>query len=327
MTVGVIITVYNLENYVADAIRSALSQSLKPERIVVINDGSSDNSLQVIRQFENVEIINNEQNSGVLPSIIEGIRILDTDIIALLDGDDVWAESKLAEIHATFQEADSMMVLHNYKRIDATGNPLPGMDVTQKNLMRIEQQSIADRDEFIKESILSYRGVWLGSALSFRKSFLNVDSFEEWSLKIWGHELSHQDQPLAAYLIATNPDKKIRFVAKELFSYRIFGDNSSGSSATLAKALKTLQRSKATLLRTYALVKRMDGRTRSLKRQELKLKEVDYLEGLYHRKMPRALSLFIELFFQFWNFSEKTKELVRFFGVLVLGPSRFLRLK
>jgi glycosyltransferase involved in cell wall biosynthesis len=327
MTVGVIITVYNLEHYAAEAIRSVLNQTLKPDRVLVINDGSTDSSQQVIKQFENIEVINYEQNRGVLPSVIEGIRLLDTDIIALLDGDDVWTVTKLSEIHTTFQEADTMMVLHNFTRMDATGALLPGIDVTQKNLGRIEQQPIRNQDELIKESILSYRGVWLGSALSFRKSFLDVNSFEHWSMKIWGHELSHQDQPLAAYLIVSNPEKKIRYIPKALFNYRIFGENSSGSSATLVKALKTLQRSKATLLRTHALVKKMEGRVQPLKRQELKLKEVIYLEALYQRKMLNALSLFTTLFLQFWNSPEKAKELVRFFGVFILGPSRFLRLK
>jgi len=329
MTVGVIITVYNLEQFSAEAINSVLNQSLKPERIVVINDGSTDGSQQILQQFgTKIEIINHVENQGVLPSVIEGIRLLNTDVISLLDGDDVWEGTKLQEIRACFHTDENvMMVLHNFLRINAAGDLLSGMDKTQINLSRIERQPHSVQDELLKESILSYRGVWLGSALSFRKSFLNIDLFEKWSLGIWGHELSHQDQPLAAFLIATNKKKYIQHLPKALFRYRIFGENSSGSSATLAKALKTLKRSRATLLRTHTLVREMEHRKPSLKRQEYLLKEIDYLEALYRRNTIRAFVFFVVLFFQFWTKQERIKESVRFLGVFILGPSRFLKVK
>jgi len=329
MTIGVIVTVYNLERYVAEALTSVLNQTLKPDRIVVINDASADNSLQIIKQFSpHVEIVNHTQNQGVLPSVIEAVKMLATDVVALLDGDDVWEVDKLAEIQAAFLANETnMMVLHNYIRVNSTGQLLPGEDVTQKNLFRINQYPVHEHDELLKESILSYRGVWLGSALSFKRSLLNVDLFEQWSLKIWGHELSHQDQPLAAYLIATNSLAKIHFINRELFRYRIFGDNSSGSSDTLPKALRTLQRSKATIIRTHALVAQMPDRAESLERQNSKLKELAYLETLYLQNRRAAIRLFGELFFKSWTMRERSREIIRLCGVLILGPTQFLKLK
>lgn len=329
MTIGVIVTVYNLERYVAEALTSVLNQTLKPDRIIVINDASVDNSLSMLKQFApHVEIVNHIQNQGVLPSVIEAVKMLSTDVVALLDGDDVWEIDKLAEMHAAFlANANTMMVLHNYSRINSDGELLPGADVTQKNLSRINRYPVQEHDELLKESILSYRGVWLGSALSFKRSTLHVDMFEQWSLKIWGHELSHQDQPLAVYLIANNPHRQIHFINKELFRYRIFGDNSSGSSTTLPKALRTLQRSKATIVRTQALVAQMPGRIDSAKRQDSKLKEVAYLEALYLQNRKDALKLFGALFFNSWTPQERSRELIRLCGVLIIGPARFLKLK
>lgn len=329
MTIGVIVTVYNLERYVAEALTSVLNQTLKPDRIIVINDASTDNSLPIIKQFApHVEIVNHTQNEGVLPSVIEAVKMLTTDVVALLDGDDVWEVDKLAEIQSAFlANATNMMVLHNYIRVNSSGELLPGLDITQKNLLRIIQYPVHEHDELLKESILSYRGVWLGSALSFKRSLLNVDLFEQWSLKIWGHELSHQDQPLAAYLINNNPNDRIRYLHRELFRYRIYGENSSGNSTTLPKALRTLQRSKATLMRTHAMVKQIDYRFQSLQRQEMKLKEIMYLEALYQKQWFTAFKLFFSLFCRFWNRMDQVKEISRFGGVLMLGPTRFLKLK
>lgn len=330
MTIGVIITVFNLERFVAEALTSVLNQTRKADRIIVVNDGSSDNSQQIIEKFlPHVEIITNSTNQGVLPSVLKAVKHLNTEVVALLDGDDVWEPEKLEWLSTQFETySDAMMVLHTYQRIDASGTLLPGHDITQINLNRIEELKFRyNQDELLKESILSYRGVWLGSALSFRKSCLDIEAFENWSLSIWGHELSHQDQPLAAYLIASNSDWKIKYIHKNLFRYRIFGSNSSGSSQTLPQALRTLQRSKATLLRTNALVKQMNNRFESIRRQDLKLLEVVYLEALYNRRFSKSLGCFAKLFTKLWSMRERLKEIVRFFGVWILGPSRFLKLK
>lgn len=330
MTVGVIVTVYNLEQYVKEALMSVVNQHLKPDRTIVIDDGSTDNSREVIQEFRTIfELVTNPVNQGVLPSVITGIKMLDTDVVALLDGDDVWEPNKLFDVMDTFNKDDSiMMVLHNFKRINKDGVLIPGVDITQRNLDRINKLSEKmDQDELLKDSILSYRGVWLGSALSFKRSTLNVEEFEHWSLNFWGHEYSHQDQPLAAYLIANNPKDRIRYIHQELFRYRIYGENSSGSSTTLPKALKTLQRSKATLIRTHSIVKQLGNRQDSLQRQEMKLLEVTYLEALYNNHWATAFKLFVSLFYEFWTMKDRIKEIGRFGGVLILGPTRFLKLK
>ncbi len=332
MTIGVIITVYNLEAYVAQAILSALKQSRKAEQIIVVNDASEDRSLDIIKKFTNgITVISHDINQGVLPSVIEAIKLINTDVIALLDGDDFWDQEKLKEIEKLFElDSNIMMVLHNYHRVNAQGENLPGTDTTQINLDRIVhtwQLGRQSLDHLLKESILSYLGVWLGSALSFRKSALNLPKFEAWSKSLWGHELSHQDQPLAAYLIATNPAGKIEYINRALFNYRIFGENSSGSSNTLPKAMRTLQRSRATLLRTYNLVKQMQGQEKSSHRQKLKLKEVAYLEALYEGRTFLALQHFKGLFFSLWSTRDRGKEIIRILGIVIIGPSRFLSLK
>lgn len=331
MTVGVIITVFNLEVYVAEAIESVLNQSRKADKILVINDGSSDGSAAVISRFANqIEIIDNVTNMGVLPSMISGIKLLNTDIIAFLDGDDRWDINKIKSIIDIYQSDEScMLVTHSYRRMNANGQIDAVLDKTLLNLERIEglRASIPELDQELKNSILSYKGVWLGSAFSIRRKYLNVNEFESWSLGIWGHELSHQDQPLAAFMILQNPTGIIRYISNQLFDYRIFGDNSSGASSDINKALRTINRSKATLLRTYHAVKLMQGRERELGAQLNKLREIEYLQLLYTGKKLSALKIFFTLFFSFWNLRESIKEIVRFCGVLFFGVGWVLKHK
>ena len=332
MTIGVIITIYNLQKYVAEAIQSVISQSVQPTRILAINDGSTDGSLEELRKFEGqIEIIDNRTNQGVLPSIIHGLKLINTDIVCFLDGDDRWDSDKLKEVKSKFQQhGDAMMVTHSYQHMDGMGSVRSIQDRTHRNLKRIVRQSkdnITIADELLKSSILSYQGVWLGSALSIRRNFIDIAQFEQWSLNIWGHSLSHQDQPLAAFMILKNPSAKIYYVNKVLFYYRVFGENSSGSSSTLTKANHTLARSRATLLRTKNVVSLMSNRKIESVCQAYKILEVDYLESLYQRRFLQASKIYFRLLLFHWTWREGIKETVGLVGVLVFGVERFLKMK
>jgi glycosyltransferase involved in cell wall biosynthesis len=332
VTIGVIITVYNLQKYIAEAIQSVIDQSVQPDRILAINDGSTDASIEVIRRFKGqIEIIDNCTNLGVLPSIIHGMKLINTDVVCFLDGDDLWDKDKLKEVRDVFiQHEDAMLVTHSYQHMDMMGVVQSTKDSTHRNMARIVKQSNNDNkiaDELLKTSILSYQGVWLGSALSIRSNFLDLDSFEKWSLGIWGHSLSHQDQPLAAFMILKNQNAKIYYVNKVLFHYRVFGENSSGSSSTLQKATHTLARSKATLLRTKNAVSLMKNRQMESICQAHEILELDYLELMYHHRLIKAFGIFFRLLIFHWGWRDRLKESMRLIGVLVFGVDRFLKIK
>jgi hypothetical protein len=148
-----------------------------------------------------------------------------------------------------------------------------------------------------------------------------------WSLSLWGHHLSHQDQPLAAYMIYKNPSKILFYINKILFKYRVFGENSSGSSNTKEKALKTLSRSKATIIRTFDIVQKITERKEEYQHQLHKYKEIIYIENLYKNQNIKAIKLFIFLWKNFWNNKKRIKELKRLLGVLIIGTDTFLKIK
>ncbi|HET7529298.1 MAG TPA: glycosyltransferase [Candidatus Saccharimonadales bacterium] len=89
--VTVVIPCYNYEAYVSKAIDSALNQSLKPERIIVIDDGSTDGSREAISAYKSnplVEIIH-KKNEGVVAAKNLGIKLSQTYWTIFLDADDI----------------------------------------------------------------------------------------------------------------------------------------------------------------------------------------------------------------------------------------------
>lgn len=91
--VSIIIPCYNQEKYVAEAINSALRQTFKDIEIVCVNDGSTDNSVEIIKSFENKYknfiFLSNEENRGVIYSRNFAIKNCNGTYILPLDADDI----------------------------------------------------------------------------------------------------------------------------------------------------------------------------------------------------------------------------------------------
>jgi len=94
--VSVVIPVYNREKTMVRAVDSVFEQSIKPEEIIVVNDGSTDGTADVIKDYGNKIIgINLPINSGPSAARNEGVRHAKSDWIAFLDSDDCWEKDKL----------------------------------------------------------------------------------------------------------------------------------------------------------------------------------------------------------------------------------------
>ncbi len=96
--ISVVMPVYNVADFVADAIQSVLNQTFRDWELVIINDCSLDNSMEVIGRFTDprIRVLEHPQNRGVAGARNSGIRAARADIIAFLDADDSWAPEKLA---------------------------------------------------------------------------------------------------------------------------------------------------------------------------------------------------------------------------------------
>lgn len=94
-SVSVVIAAYNAAEWLGQAVMSALNQTCKPLEVVVVDDGSEDNTAEIACVFgENVRLIQQE-NAGAGAARNAGIRAAKGDFVAFLDSDDYWLEDKL----------------------------------------------------------------------------------------------------------------------------------------------------------------------------------------------------------------------------------------
>ncbi|WP_293297035.1 glycosyltransferase [Pedobacter sp. UBA4863] len=94
--VSVIIPLYNAEKYISETIESVLNQTYQNIEIIIIDDGSTDNSLALAKSYENSKIkVFSQDNKGVSSARNFGISIAKGDYIQFLDADDLIAPSKI----------------------------------------------------------------------------------------------------------------------------------------------------------------------------------------------------------------------------------------
>lgn len=91
VTVSVLMPVYNVGNYVRAAIKSILNQSYTDFEFIIIDDASTDNTVQEIRKFKDsrIRLFINKVNKGLAANLNEGFRLSKGEYIVIMDGDDI----------------------------------------------------------------------------------------------------------------------------------------------------------------------------------------------------------------------------------------------
>lgn len=115
-TVSVIIPNYNYGAFLPAAIQSALDQTLAPLEVIVIDDGSTDNSAEVVEQFGHPVTFVRQINSGVSRARNYGAELSSGDYLAFLDADDLWHPEKLARQIVRMQETGRRACQSGYQR-------------------------------------------------------------------------------------------------------------------------------------------------------------------------------------------------------------------
>ena len=123
--VSVVMSVYNAELYLEDAIESILNQTYKDFEFIIINDGSTDSSLEIIKKYSKKDeriIVVSRDNKGIVYSLNEGIRLAKGEYIARMDADDISLDFRF-EQQLNFIKKNSLDICGgSYLLINEVGN-------------------------------------------------------------------------------------------------------------------------------------------------------------------------------------------------------------
>ena len=133
--IAVVIPLYNHAAYVGDAIRSVLAQTRAVDKIVIVDDGSTDDSVEIVRAFAEPRIeLSTQSNAGAHAALNCGIeKAAGCDYIAILNSDDVFARERISKCAAFLDETPAIdVVATRLKLIDSTGNEIAFSDPRAK---------------------------------------------------------------------------------------------------------------------------------------------------------------------------------------------------
>ena len=196
--VSIVITCYNYEKYVAEAIESALSQTHRNIELIIINDGSTDASLEAIKRFEQdsrVKVINRE-NRGVVYTRNEALEASSGEYVIQLDADD-YLDNNYVEKTLSYAVKNQLdLVYTNFEKFGA-------------------ESEISDFPEYSLEELKNHNFVHISSLL--RKGALGDVRFDE---KLSGR--THEDWDF--FLSLGVSGAKMGLCDKTFLHYRIHTD-------------------------------------------------------------------------------------------------------
>ena len=125
-TVAVVVATYNGATYLRAQLESIVQQTYKPSQIIIVDDDSLDDTLQVANNFAahhpEVMVVQNETRLGYIKNFEKGMLIATASYVALSDQDDIWMPHKLETLLANI--GDQMLAYSDSELIDANGQLL-----------------------------------------------------------------------------------------------------------------------------------------------------------------------------------------------------------
>lgn len=153
--VSVIMPAYNTEKYIAEAIRSVMAQTYTNWELLVIDDASTDHTVDMARSLARTDpritVICNPQNIGAARTRNRGLDLARGDWVALLDSDDLWHERKLEQQIRLAKETAADIIYCSYALTDSHNNRISDFIVPQRT----------SYDRMLKVSVLSCSTVLL----------------------------------------------------------------------------------------------------------------------------------------------------------------------
>ncbi|MGC4044602.1 MAG: glycosyltransferase family A protein [Armatimonas sp.] len=168
MKISVVIPAYNAEKTISATLSSILGQTHAPDEIIVVDDGSKDNTCAVVSQnFPQVKLLRRE-NGGPAAARNQGIRDATGDWIALLDADDTWLPNRL-EKQVPLTADPEVAIVHCYVKPDSQAPEVIDFAALWK------KNCIANSTVLIRRAALEQVG-WLNEA----RELISVEDYNLW---------------------------------------------------------------------------------------------------------------------------------------------------
>jgi glycosyltransferase involved in cell wall biosynthesis len=179
-TVSVVVRIYNCERYIAQTIRSILEQTRPADELIVVDDGSTDGSREVVLGFGDRIRLVRQTNSGHSAALNRGFREARGTYVANCDADDLWEPTKLERQVETLRSHPEVDIAFtgtvSFGLRDHTWHGVPGCGLLEHDALRATMY----RQNVICTSSTIVRRTLLESVGEFSTRFVTCEDYEFW---------------------------------------------------------------------------------------------------------------------------------------------------
>lgn len=210
--ISVLMPVYNGQQYVAEAIASILNQTYKHFELLIIDDGSSDSSEQIIKGFEDSRIvyIKNETNKGLIFTLNRGIGLSKGTYIARMDADDVSVATRFEKQIEEFKKDEKLVVCGSFIKTFGNGTErlIDYMPVSHAQII----SSIFFTCPFAHPSVIINKEALLKLNDFYREDYRYSEDYDLWSRLVFVGNTINIPESLLNYRIH---DKQVSTVFED----------------------------------------------------------------------------------------------------------------
>lgn len=201
--VTVLMSVYNGERYLKDAIDSILSQSYADFEFLIINDGSTDSSEKIILSYSDkrIRLVNNEKNIGLVNSLNKGLELSSGEYIVRMDCDDISLMNRLSVQVKFMDKHQSVGASGSYYNLMLNGKkaiadfPLKSDEI---KCFMMFNSPIAHPSVIIRKSVISKNN------LKYRSEYIHAEDYDLWSQLSEVSDLANVSAVLLNYRVHSN---------------------------------------------------------------------------------------------------------------------------
>lgn len=196
---SVIMPAYNAQDYIKESIDSVLSQSFPEFELIVINDGSKDETEKIIQQYDDLRIkyISNEHNLGLIKTLNKGINEAKGKFIARLDSDDICEQNRFETQFNEFAKDAEVVLVSSWSKIIDKNNKFLGMgnwSFSPESIFfnLIFRQCIPHSSVMFKKDIFLECG-------GYDENAVHIEDFDLWRKIANKGKIIHVEKPLIAW--------------------------------------------------------------------------------------------------------------------------------
>ncbi|QOP41458.1 glycosyltransferase family 2 protein [Sulfurimonas marina] len=219
-TISVIMPVYNAEKYLDEAIQSILSQTYRDFEFIVINDGSTDKSLEIIEKYKNQDeriVLISRENKGLVESLNEGIKKAKGKYLARMDADDI----------SLPQRFEKQIQLMETEKLDICGCHF---FIVDKQCKYLSARVVSCKSDF-NNMVLSRSVPFAHGSVMIKKEFLILHKL------FYGETIFNKAEDYALWIRFAENNANISNADEFLFKYRHLDDSLSKQSINYKHAL------------------------------------------------------------------------------------------